>query len=113
MKAKEMRFRRLVAVMCVLASAVAAGDDGMVWMDAAELPLESKVCAETETPYGRIPAALAEKVPSSVRGMGRNSTGHYFFLETDSPQIGVRCECEQTRRTDTYLAQEGMYGGAN
>ena len=84
-RADVSKFDSRIAADTAMASA-----DGMVWVDAAKLPMESKVCPETETPFGRIPAALAEKVPQSVRAMGHNSTGHYFFLETDSSKIGVR-----------------------
>ena len=94
----------------IAADTAMASADGMVWVDAAKLPMESKVCPDTETPFGRIPAALAEKVPQSVRAMGRNSTGHYFFLETDSPKIGVRWECEQKSHQDPYIPRQGMYG---
>ena len=42
--------------------------------------------------------------------MGHNSTGHYFFLETDSSKIGVRWECEQKSHQDPYIPRQGMYG---
>lgn len=104
-RADVSKFDSRIAADTAMASA-----DGMVWVDAAKLPMESKVCPDTETPFGRIPAALAEKVPQSVRAMGRNSTGHYFFLETDSPKIGVRWECEQKSHQDPYIPRQGMYG---
>ncbi len=87
-----------------------ASADGMVWIDAAGFPLASKVCPDTESPYGRIPAALAEKVPPNVRAMGRNSTGHYYLLETDSSKFGVRWECEQKSEKDPYIPEQGLYG---
>lgn len=94
----------------IAADTAMASADGMVWTDAAKLPMESKVCPDTETPFGRIPAAFAEKVPPPIRAMGRGSTGHYFFLETDSPRIGVRWECEQKTQQDPYIPRQGMYG---
>lgn len=104
-RADVSKFDSRIAVDTAMASA-----DGMVWVDAAGLPMESKLCPDTEAPYGRIPAALAEKVPESVRWMGRNSTGHYFFLDTDSSKLGVRWECEQKSAQDPYIPRQGMYG---
>ena len=94
----------------IAADTTMASADGMVWIDATTFPLESKVCPETESPFGRIPAALAEKVPPSVRSMGYNTTGHYYLLETDSTKFGVRWECEQKTHQDPYIPEQGMYG---
>ena len=94
----------------IAADSAQASADGIVWFDAAAYPLETKVCAATEGVYGRIPAAWAEKVPASVRGMGFNTTGHTFFLETDSDKFGVRWECEQKQHQDPYIPRQGMYG---
>jgi hypothetical protein len=84
--------------------------DGLIWFDAAALPLESKICAETATPYGRIPKDLMDKVPTGVRGMAGHSTGHYFHFRTDSSRLGIRWQCAQTSATDPYIPPQGMYG---
>lgn len=84
--------------------------DGLAWSDAAALPLESKICAETATPYGRIPKDLMDKVPEGVRGMAGHSTGHYFHFRTDSSRLGIRWKCAQTSATDPYIPPQGMYG---
>ena len=47
----------------IASDAEQASKDGFVWKDAAAFPLESKVCASTATPYGRIPADMMDKVP--------------------------------------------------
>ena len=60
-RADVSKFDSRIAADTAMASA-----DGMVWVDAAKLPMESKVCPDTETPFGRIPAALAEKVNGSI-----------------------------------------------
>lgn len=85
-------------------------DEGLDWTDGRGFPLESKVCAETATPYGRIPADLMDVVPPGVRGMAGHSTGHYFLLTTDSGRLGVRWRCAQTAAPDPYIPPQGMYG---
>ena len=94
----------------IASDAEQASKDGFVWKDAAAFPLESKVCASTATPYGRIPADMMDKVPPGVKWMAGNSTGHYFLLETDSPKFGVRWKCVQTSSTDPFIPPQGMYG---
>ena len=94
----------------IASDAEQASKDGFAWKDAAAFPLESKVCASTATPYGRIPADMMDKVPQGVKWMAGNSTGHYFLLETDSPKFGVRWKCAQTSATDPYIPPQGMYG---
>lgn len=104
-RAEVSKFDERIATDVSLASA-----DGIVWRDAAELPLESKVCKETATPYGRIPADLIDKVPNGIRWMAGHSTGHYFLFTTDSDKLGVRWQCRQVTGTDPYIPPQGMYG---
>ena len=104
-RADVSKFDARIATDVSLASA-----DGIVWRDAAELPLETKVCKETATPYGRIPAELIDKVPDGIRWMAGHSTGHYFLFTTDSDRLGVRWQCRQVTGTDPYIPPQGMYG---
>lgn len=99
------RFDARIAADTTLASA-----DGLVWSDAAALPMESKVCAETATRYGRIPSDLIDKVPRGIREMSAHSTGHYFLFRTDSDKLGVRWRCRQVSWSDPYIPPQGMYG---
>lgn len=85
-------------------------ENGLVWIDAATLPMESKLCDGTSAPYGRIPRRFIDSVPDGVRGMANHTTGHYFRFRTDSGSLGVRWECAQKHENDPYIPPQGMYG---
>ena len=85
-------------------------DDGLVWIDGKELPLESKICEETSTYYGRIPKDYMEKVSAGIQSMSDHATGQYLLFQTDSKRVSVKWEVEQKEETDPFIPPQGMYG---
>ena len=78
----------------IASDAEQSSKDGFIWKDAAAFPLESKVCASTATPYGRIPADMMDKVSTGVKCTPGNSTGSAamatVFTEAIAKAIGLR-----------------------
>lgn len=87
-----------------------AETNGLEWVDGRALPLESRGFADTERPFDRLPADLADRYSPGVRAMMHHATGHYFLFVTDSDVLAVEWELENKSEPDPFIPSQGQYG---
>ena len=87
-----------------------ADTNGLQWIDALSIGLESKGFPVTKTPYGRLPPETFDRMPPGIRYMQAQTTGHYLFFDTDSPVVAVEWTLVEKAKPDPFIPPQGKYG---
>ncbi|MBR1837496.1 MAG: SGNH/GDSL hydrolase family protein [Kiritimatiellae bacterium] len=80
--------------------------------DAASLPMEGRGwdLSLMSSPYGRLPAALLDRVPPDVRALQRCSAGLCLLFRTDSPSLRIRWKLGDPVRHNWNIPSSGADG---
>lgn len=85
-------------------------DKGMVWYDFRLLDVEGQGWKETKAPYDRLPPTAEGKVPASVWGLSRHSTGICGRFVTDAGGIQVKWKLTSPNLAMPHMPATGVSG---
>ena len=101
----------ILVAACATAVSCAFGapdDDDCQWIDGATLYCEGRGYDVRDEPYVRIPKSFEGKVPKSVYGMGRQSTGLNIRFRTSSRKLVFRWTVAASGWSDPLICPSGL-----
>ena len=85
-------------------------ENGIVWFDATQWPVEGKGWTETNRYFCRIPADAEGSVTESVKGLAQDSAGMLVRFRTDADTISVKYKLYSATLAMAHMPATGVSG---